>query len=114
LPDTIENAQHLGIDTERLADAAGRDPGIGEFCRFYVERRVQELTAAGDDARKRKKMEDDFTPRLELTVVALEGGIHREVTTEVQYKFDKGPPYESQLTVVPRKGDRLSTPELVT
>ncbi|WP_407180419.1 helicase-related protein [Bradyrhizobium sp. STM 3562] len=112
LADTIENAQHLGIDTERLADAAGRDQGISEFCRFYLERRVQETVAAGDDARRRKKMEDDFTPRLGLTVVALEGGIHREVTTEVQYKFDTGPAYESRLTVVPRTGDCLSAPEL--
>jgi superfamily II DNA or RNA helicase len=112
LADTIENARHLGIDTERLADAVSRDQGIGEFCRFYLERRVQEMTAAGEDLRKRKKMEDDFTPRLELTIVALEGGIHREVTTEVQYKFDKGPHYESRLTVVPRTGDRLSAPEM--
>ena len=73
LTDVIENAQYLGIDTERLADAAARDPGIAEFCRFYIERRAQEMAAAGDDARKRKKLEDDFTPRLELTVVALEG-----------------------------------------
>ena len=51
LPDVIENAQHLGIDTERLADAATRDPGIAEFCRFYVERRTQEVKAAGGDAR---------------------------------------------------------------
>jgi hypothetical protein len=35
LTDVIENAHHLGIDTERLADAAQRDPGIAEFCRFY-------------------------------------------------------------------------------
>ena len=47
LTDVIENAQHLGIDTERLADAAARDPGIAEFCRFYVERRAQEMKAAG-------------------------------------------------------------------
>jgi hypothetical protein len=112
LPETIENAQHLGIDTERLADAARRDPGIGEFCRFYIERRVQEMAAAGDDVRKRKKMEDDFTPRLELTVVALEGDIHREVTTETQYSFDNSPLYASQLTVVPRTGACLSAPEL--
>ena len=112
LTDTIENAQHLGIDTERLADLAFRDQGIGEFCRFYLERRVQEIAAAGDDSRKRKKMEDDFTPRLELTVVAVEGGIHREVSTEVQYKFGNSPPYESRLIVVPQTGDRLSSPEL--
>src|SRR4029077_19158359 len=28
LSDIIENAQHLGLDTDRLVDAAGRDPGI--------------------------------------------------------------------------------------
>ena len=61
LTDVIENAQHLGIDTERLVDAAARDPGIAEFCRFYVERRAQEVKAATGDARKRKKLEDDFT-----------------------------------------------------
>jgi superfamily II DNA or RNA helicase len=112
LTDVIENAQYLGIDTERLADAAGRDLGIAEFCRFYIERRAQEITAAGDDARKRKKLEDDFTPRLELTVVGLEGKVHREVTTEAQYRFAHGPPYASSLTVVPLTGAWIATPEL--
>jgi len=112
LSDTIENAQHLGLDTDRLVDAAGRDPGITEFCRFYIERRVQEVAAAGDDARKRRKLEDDFTPRLQLTVVALEGTIHREVTTEAQYKFENSRPYASRLTVVPRTGACPSAPEL--
>ena len=112
LTDVIENAHYLGIDTERLADAAGRDPGIAEFCRFYIERRAQEMAAAGDDARKRKKLEDDFTPRLELTVVALEGTVHREVTTEAQYRFDDAPPYASRLTVVPRTGAWIDAPEL--
>jgi superfamily II DNA or RNA helicase len=92
LTDVIENAQHLGVDTERLADAASRDFGISEFCRFYIERRSQEMKAAAGDARKRKKLEDDFTPRLELTVVALEGRMHREVTTEAQYRFGDTPP----------------------
>ena len=112
LSDVIENAQYLGIDTERLTDVAGRDPGIAEFRRFYIERRTQEMAAAGDDARKRKKLEDDFTPRLQLTVVALEGTVHREVTTEAQYRFDDPRPYTSRLTVVPRTGDCITTPDL--
>jgi superfamily II DNA or RNA helicase len=112
LADIIENAQYLGIDTDRLADAAARDSAIAEFCRFYIERRAQEMAAAGDDARKRKKLEDDFTPRLEFTVVALEGTIHREVTAEAQYRFDGSCPYASQLTLVPRTGARLAAPEL--
>jgi superfamily II DNA or RNA helicase len=112
LADVIENAQHLGIDTERLADAAARDPGIAEFCRFYIERRAQEMKAAAGDARKRKKLEDDFTPRLELTVVALEGKMHRELTTEAQYRFGDSAPYASHLTMVPHTGAQLAAPEL--
>jgi hypothetical protein len=112
LTHVIDNAHHLGIDTERLADAAGRDPGIAEFCRFYLERRAQEMAAAGDDARKRKKLDDDFTPRLELTIVGLEGAVHREITTEAQYRFDDAPAYASRLTVVPRSGVWIEAPEL--
>jgi superfamily II DNA or RNA helicase len=112
LTDVVENAHYIGVDTERLVDAAGRDPGITEFCRFYMERRAQEMAAAGGDARKRKKLEDDFTPRLELTVVALEGTVHREVTTEAQYRFDDAPSYASRLTVVPRTGTWMDAPEL--
>jgi superfamily II DNA or RNA helicase len=112
LTDVIENAQHLGIDTERLADEAARDPGIAEFCRFYIERRAQEMKAAAGDARKRKKLEDDFTPRLELTVVALEGRMHREVTTEARYQFGETPPYASRLVVVPHTGEQMAAPEL--
>ncbi len=112
LTDVIENAQHLGIDTERLADTAARDPGIAEFCRFYVERRAQEVKAAAGDARKRKKLEDDFTPRLEMTVVALEGKMHREITTEAQYRFGNTPPYASHLVVVPHTGEQPEAPEL--
>jgi hypothetical protein len=112
LTDLIENAQHLGIDAERLADTANRDAGIAEFCRFYLERRAQEMRSAGDDPRKRKKLEDDFTPRLELTVVALDGSMHREVATEVQYRFDGKTPYTSQLTVVPRTRRVIAAPEL--
>jgi superfamily II DNA or RNA helicase len=112
LKDVIDSAQYLGIDTERVADAAQGDPGIAEFCRFYIERRAQEIEAAGDDARKRKKLEDDFTPRLELTVVALEGTVHREVTTDIQYRFEEGAPYVSRLIVVPRTGELIAAPDL--
>ena len=112
LKDVIEQAQHLGIDTERLVDAAERDPGISEFCRFYIERREEEVAAARDDERKRKKLADDFTPRLELTVVALDGTLHREISTDAQFQFDEAPPYTSRLTVVPRSNSWAAAPEL--
>lgn len=112
LTDPIENAQHLGIDRERLAVAAIGDPGIAEFCRFYLERRSQEVKAAAGDGRKRKKLEDDFTPRLELTVVALEGRMHREITAETQYRFGDTPSYTSRLIVIPHTRKQLEAPAL--
>ncbi len=113
LAEVLENAKHVGIDTERLADAAACDPGITEFYRFYVERRAQEVKAAANDERKRKKLEDDFTPRLDFTIVALEGKMHREVTMVAQYRFNDTPPYTSNLIVVPYTGEQLETPEIV-
>ena len=73
LPHTIENPITLGLNIDRLADAAKLDAAISEFSRFYLERRAQEMQAAGGDERKKKKLEDEFTPRLEMTLVALEG-----------------------------------------
>jgi len=70
------------------------------------------VRAARADTRKRTKLEDDFTPRLELTVVALEGRMHREVTAEAKYRFGDSAPYVSQLTVVPHSGEQIAAPEL--
>jgi hypothetical protein len=33
---------------------------------------------------KRKKLDDDFSPRVELAVVAVEGKMYREATIEAQ------------------------------
>jgi hypothetical protein len=38
--------------------------------------------------------------------------VHREVTTEVQYRFGETPPYGSRLIVVPRADTWLTAPEL--
>ncbi|HUP77309.1 MAG TPA: hypothetical protein VM260_02025, partial [Pirellula sp.] len=59
---TIENPFNVGIDSNELLSAAKRDPSIEEFCRFYSERMIDEVNAAGDDDRKKKRLEDEFTP----------------------------------------------------
>ena len=38
------------------------------------------MEAAGSDARKRQKLGDDFTPRLDMSLVGLEGEVRRDVT----------------------------------
>ena len=85
LEKTLRNASALGLDPRRLEAAGTADDAIAEFQRFCLERRDEELKAAGTDARKRKKLDDDFTPRLELTLVGAKGALRRDVTLAVRY-----------------------------
>ena len=112
LPRTIENPITFGINIESLADAAKLDAAISEFSRFYLERRAQEVQAAGVDERKKKKLEDEFTPRIEMTLVALEGGLYRQLKVKAQYRFDADSEYSSTLTVTPHTGELLDAPVL--
>lgn len=112
LPHTMENPDILGIDLQRIADMATQDEAICEFSRFYLERREQEVLSAGDDDRKRKKLEDEFTPRIEMTFVALEGKLHRQMKVQVKYRFDGEFDYTNMLTVTPYTEALADTPEL--
>lgn len=112
LGSVIERPIEVGVDSAKLAEAASRDDAISEFCRFYLERRDQETRAAGGDERKRKKLLDEFTPRLDITLVALKGQLHREIRLRVRYAFDSEPSYESLLTVLPHKSELSDVPEL--
>jgi len=108
---TIENPVSLGLNIERLAEEASLDATISEFSRFYLERREQEMQAAGGDERKRKKLEDEFSPRLEMTLVALKGTLHRRHFVRVRYAFDDEAECTSTLTVTPRTGEVADAPE---
>lgn len=112
LEDVIENANSLGLDAERIEEVCRQDQGIAEFCRFYLERREEELHAAGGDQRKRKKLEDEFTPRREMTVVALQGKLFRELTVVSHYKLGGENAYASTVAVVPHTGAVVRAPEM--
>lgn len=111
LSHTIQNPREIGVSVESLVDAAKLDKGISEFSRFYLERRAQEMQAAGDDERKRKRLSDEFTPRLEMTLVALDGKLHRKITEKTSYTID-GEPYDNVLTVTPHSGEIADAPEM--
>ncbi len=97
----VNEPASVGIDLQELAGVAARDEAISEFSRFYLDRRDQEIMAAADDERKRRKLQDDFTPRLSMTLAGLRGTIHREVEVRARYAFDGEPGYEDTVTVVP-------------
>ena len=72
----------------------------------------RQAPAAGWDARKRKQLQDDFTPRLQLELVGLQGLMDRHVKMRVRYNLADGPEYSSRLTVVPGDGNILEAPPL--
>jgi superfamily II DNA or RNA helicase len=112
LVDPLKNPEATGIKPLTLVEKAVRDQGVAEFCRFYLDRRRIEVEAAGNDARKRKKMEDDFTPRLEAFLVGLEGDMRRRVTIDANFAFDSSPEYRSTIVVVPAENKILTAPEM--
>jgi ERCC4-related helicase len=101
----------LGIDTAKLREAGKHDEAIAEFARFYEERRRIEMDAAGGDARKRKKLSDDFSPRIEMVLAGLEGEVSRDVTVLVRYSFEGDGDYASAITVRPGSGEIIYQPE---
>jgi hypothetical protein len=111
VPHTIEKPAEVGINIEAVVDAAKLDQAISEFCRFYLERRAQEMDAAGGDERKRKRLEDEFTPRLEMTLVGLDGSTFRKITTKVYYSID-GVLYDSTLTITPAANAVNEAPQM--
>lgn len=110
LPIAIENPGVLGLSVEELKTSAEQDPYIAEFSRFYLERRAQEIQSAANDERKRQKLDDDFTPRLSVALVGVDGRLTRELTARVCYSFEVGPVYEDTIRVVPSVGRIVYAP----
>jgi superfamily II DNA or RNA helicase len=109
---SIQDPATLGVDIEKLSSAPALDDAIAEFSRFYLERREQETKSAGNDERKRQKLLDEFTPRLEMALVGLEGKLHREINVLVRYAFDGETGYDSILAITPSNGEVIDPPEL--
>ena len=112
IPRTMQNPKDFGLDIESLSRAAALDAPISEFSRFYLERRAQEMQAASGDERKKKKLEDEFTPRLEMTLVAVEGKLHRRLQVQARYMFDSNNEYQSALTIAPNAKKLLVAPPM--
>jgi hypothetical protein len=107
----VRDPATLGVNTAKLSEAGERDEEIAEFCRYYEERREEEVEAAGNDTRRRQKLSDDFTPRLDMSLVGPEGEVRRDVAVRVRYGFASGGDYESEIVVRPSTGDILQAPE---
>jgi superfamily II DNA or RNA helicase len=111
LAPSIADIGEVGINLNKIAEAIDLDEGIAEFSRFYLERREHEVRYASGDERKARKLYDEFTPRFEATVVALDGEIARDVTSRVQFIIDQGEAYDATVTVRPSTGKIVDAPQ---
>lgn len=114
IPQIIQYPRDIGLRLEGIVRDAKEDAGISEFSRFYLERRDEEIRAAGDDRRRAKKLEDEFTPRLEMSLVALEGKVYRRAEVQVRFKLEGEKEYGTTITLVPHDPTLVDAPALLT
>ena len=112
ISDPLKSPEAVGLNSSLLMQKAVKDQGVAEFCRFYTDRRKQELAAAGPDPRRRKKIEDDFTPRLDAQLVALEGSVRRQLCVSAKFDLGTGAEYASSIYVIPSESRIAKSPEL--
>lgn len=110
-PPVIQEAASVGIDEVPILAGAELDPAISEFSRFYLERRAVEEKAAGDDERKRHKLWEDFTPRLEATIVGLEGLVGRKAEISMTYLLDGANEYNDTIEIDADQRKLIREPE---
>ncbi len=87
----------IGIRVEHLLGSIENEPAINEFSRFYEERRTDEISAAAGDERKARKLADDFTPRLDCTIVGVHGQTAIGLAATIHYTLDSDFKYKSIL-----------------
>jgi len=86
---TIRNSGVLGIDIAKLQEAGERDDDHRRVSHASTWNGAsQGWNRRECDARKRKKkLDDDFTPRLDMTLVGLEGVARRDITRKCNTRF---------------------------
>jgi superfamily II DNA or RNA helicase len=108
----LNDPSTLGLPADYLKKKALDDDGVFEFCRFYLERLESEIKSAGDDFARKKRIEDDFTPRVDISLVGLEGKVFRNLQVVASYKIKGDYEYSSTLVVRPASKEILSGPEI--
>lgn len=109
-PGEASLSQVLPNASVSLATIVAADQDLGEFCRFYEERRQSELKAAGDDLRLRHKVNEDFNPSVAGEIVGFQGFRYDEVSLIVQFSVQGEGRYEASLRAVPSSGQLIAEP----
>ncbi len=107
----LDDIGALGLSLESYQEKVMEDIGVSEFNRFYLERLENELKGAGKNSVKQKRIEEDFTPRVSINLVGLEGDIHSELKALIQYQIESIN-YESIIILKPSSSSIIEKPEI--
>lgn len=110
----LDDPNTFGLPLEYLRAKIMEDIGLVEFCRFYEERLIEEVKGAGEDKYKQKKIEDDFTPRIQMSLVGLKGNVHRQLKVQVKYRIseESNNIFFSSLLLLPHNHKILTQPDM--
>src|SRR5579883_429112 len=112
LESSINDVSTLRLSVNHLTINAMKDKSVSDFCHFYAERLSDEIKSVGENNIMRKKLEDDFTPRIEVSVVGIEGILYREIELSVDYNINSNLSYKSSLTIIPSSGEIINQPKM--
>lgn len=93
--------------------AVEKDADIREFCRFYGERRAEELRRTQQKSEAARVVEEAFTPVLHANVVGVRGHRYEVVRLHLAVEVDAAA-YETEIEVVPPTSQVISGPVMDT
>ena len=113
---TTEHAQVSSLfegAAQIIEAAVENDADIREFCRFYGERRAEELRRTQQRSEAARVVEEAFTPVLHASVVGVRGHRYEIVRLHLAIELDAAP-YETEIEVIPPTSQVISGPAMDT
>jgi hypothetical protein len=108
----IDNISLLRLSRDSIQSEVVQDKDVSEFCRYYNDRKNYELSSAEGDINKQRKIENDYSPNIDTTIVSVIGDIKRQVKIKIAYEVGAGNTYCSTLVLLPFLNDIISSPNI--
>lgn len=104
----------FGGAREAIEKAVAEDANISRFCRFYEQRRGEELGRVERGGDAERHVRESFTPTVAARVIGLRGHRYEVVQVALVIGVDDKADYEAQLEFVPLTSQVVTEPERAT
>ena len=104
-------ASQCVTDLQRRVEASvAADPSIAEFCRFYEQRRDEDLVRVEPGSKAAQRVQATFTPTVKASVVGVSGVRYDVVEVRVRAQIDQAI-HPARLRLIPATGQIVEEPE---